>query len=72
LFYVQKLKTHKYYGIPTFDTNPLQFEMKTSCNRLYLDGQNPLDNESPKQIETHDTRQQVISFDSDHADDLPF
>jgi twinkle protein len=52
--YVQKLKDRNLYGYPTGDMNPLQFEMVVSCRRLLLNGQTPLDSDSPMQLSLYD------------------
>jgi hypothetical protein len=70
LLYVQKLKRHKYYGIPTYDKDPLIFEMRPYCNRLYLNEQSPLDTESPTQLKLYENREHFAS--NDRSDDLPF
>jgi hypothetical protein len=77
-FYVQKLKDHKLYGRPAGDKAPYIFEMKTSCRRLYLNNQSPLDLESPLQLNLYKNETDTRSYyegptrGSSHKDDLPF
>lgn len=69
LLYVQKLKIHKYYGRPNGDLDPLIFEMITSCNRLLLNKQTPLDGDSPLQLDIYEERKRNITIaDSDNDD----
>lgn len=75
--YVQKLKDHKLYGRPPGDKYPFIFEMRTSCRRLYLNNQSPLDAESPLQLNLYDSKAEINSTkksprDTSHGDDLPF
>lgn len=84
--YVQKLKDKLLYGYPTGDMNPLQFQMRTFCRRLYLNDQSPLDGDSPVQLSIYDNeslpenltdgnerqQQPAIAAGYGNPDDLPF
>lgn len=67
--YVQKLKNHKLYGTPTWDKDPLIFEMIVACNRLFLNQQSPLGIYDKKK-EGKDGKP-IARFNST-GDDLPF
>lgn len=72
-FYSQKLKDWKLYGIPTGDKIPLNFKLKPSSRRFYLDGQCPLDKESAHQMSLNLEKEKNHERNNDYdTNDLPF
>jgi Toprim-like len=72
--FTQKLKDWGLYGLPTGDKSPLEFKMLNAKNkRLYLNGQSPLDDNAPEQLNLYEQRSITTTAGNfSKPDDLPF